>query len=565
MKKKNTKREYSESREEKLSGLVGKYMNDPSMKEEIKQIDVVLESVKDLYKKKLKPLEKAYRFGEFYSPMLTDADFDAAPMVLLLGQYSVGKTTFIKYLLEREFLGMRIGPEPTTDRFMCIMHGKNERLIPGNALAADGDKPFQGLSKFGVSFLNHIECAEMKTPILEKITLIDTPGVLAGEKQRVGRAYDFPRVVEWFTQRCDRILILFDAHKLDVSDEMKRVIMVLKDSEKVRVVLNKADQIDSQQLMRVYGALMWSLGKVFGRPEVLRVYIGSFWDEPYKNTENIPLFQREREDLLSDLSSLPRNSTLRKINELVKRTRYAKVHAYICNHLRNQFGFFSKQSTQEKLLKKMLEHFKTVSKQHSLPPGDFPDVNKFRETLKRFEVWKFPKLYEGQMNTLEKVLSKEIPALLKILPLVERKKIAGGIDTIEEDEKGGSTGTGNPFGSAHKYSAGVPWAISNQMKVKYNNIFNEQKLTSGGKLTGENAKPFMLKSCLRAATLGAIWERSDMDKDGCLDDEEFAVCVYLIEAIKNGIMKDVPDALPLALIPPSKRSLVKAAENEDFV
>ena len=42
----------------------------------------------------------------------------------------------------------------------------------------------------------------------------------------------------------------------------------------VRVVLNKSDQVDQQQLMRVYGALMWSLGKVFRSPEVCRVYIG---------------------------------------------------------------------------------------------------------------------------------------------------------------------------------------------------------------------------------------------------------------------------------------------------
>ena len=37
-------------------------------------------------------------------------------MVMLVGQYSTGKTTFIRYLLEQDFPGIRIGPEPTTDR-----------------------------------------------------------------------------------------------------------------------------------------------------------------------------------------------------------------------------------------------------------------------------------------------------------------------------------------------------------------------------------------------------------------------------------------------------------------
>lgn len=47
---------------------------------------------------------------------MNPADFDAKPMVLIVGQYSVGKTSFIRSLLKRDFPGQRVGPEPTTDR-----------------------------------------------------------------------------------------------------------------------------------------------------------------------------------------------------------------------------------------------------------------------------------------------------------------------------------------------------------------------------------------------------------------------------------------------------------------
>lgn len=61
---------------------------------------------------------------------------------------------FNRYLLEQDFPGMRIGPEPTTDSFIAVMHGNMEGLIPGNALVVDPKKPFRKLNAFGNAFLN---------------------------------------------------------------------------------------------------------------------------------------------------------------------------------------------------------------------------------------------------------------------------------------------------------------------------------------------------------------------------------------------------------------------------
>ncbi|GKC82416.1 EH domain-containing protein 1, partial [Tanacetum coccineum] len=103
--------------------------------------------------------------------------------------------------------------------------GPDERSVPGNTIAVQADMPFHALTTFGGAFLSKFECSQMPHPLLEHITFVDTPVVLSGEKQHTERSYDFIGVIKWFAEKCDMILLLFDPHKLDISDEFKRVML----------------------------------------------------------------------------------------------------------------------------------------------------------------------------------------------------------------------------------------------------------------------------------------------------------------------------------------------------
>ena len=516
----------------------------------------VTEGLKKIYKSKLLPLEQHYQFHDFHSPQLDDPDFDAKPMILLVGQYSTGKTTFIKYLLEREFPGIRIGPEPTTDRFITVMYEEKEGVIPGNALVVDPNKQFRPLSKFGNAFLNRFQCSMVASPVLKGISIVDTPGILSGEKQRVDRGYDFTGVLEWFAERVDRIILLFDAHKLDISDEFRRSIEALRGhDDKIRIVLNKADMIDHQQLMRVYGALMWSLGKVLQTPEVARVYIGSFWDQPLRYDVNKRLFEDEEQDLFKDMQSLPRNAALRKLNDLIKRARLAKVHAYIISALRKDMpSVFGKDTKKKELIKNLGQIYDQIQREQQISPGDFPDLKKMQECLAHHDFNKFNTLKPKLLEVVDKMLADDIAKLMAMIPHEEigtmtESLVKGGAFEGVEDQ---ISPFGYKRGEGIDAGAGEPEWIVNKERHKYDATFDELG-PCDGKITGAAAKSEMVKSKLPNSVLGKIWKLSDIDKDGFLDSDEFALAMHLISVKLQGY--DLPAQLPDHLVPPSKRDI----------
>ena len=84
------------------------------------------------YEKHLLPLEKETLFDKLCDPPYREADIQAKPILLMMGQYSTGKTTFIRSLLGREYPGSRIAAEAATDNFIAVMKGDHEEVRPGN-------------------------------------------------------------------------------------------------------------------------------------------------------------------------------------------------------------------------------------------------------------------------------------------------------------------------------------------------------------------------------------------------------------------------------------------------
>ncbi|CAO3638853.1 unnamed protein product [Mucor fragilis] len=422
------------------------------------------------------------------------------------------------------------------------MHGTEERVIPGNAAAVNQELPFRGLNRFGQAFLSRFQVSQTTSPVLENMTIIDTPGILAGDKQLTERGYDFTQVIEWFAERADLILLMFDSHKLDISNEFKLAIHSLRgQEEKVRVVLNKSDMVSQQQLMRVYGAMMWSLGKVVQTPEVMRVYLSSFWtDKPPNCFEDCrELIEAESKDLLRDLKELRRNAAIRKINEIVKRARLARVHALIISHLKKEMpAMFGKKKKQEALLNNLAAEFVKIQQRNHLPAGDFPNPERFKQNLAHYDMDKFKSLKEELIERVDEALSNDLPRLMSQFPTMNPE--------LEQNVR-------NPFQADSTPGPGeFPpsyWHFESIDKHKYQPQFQSLG-PRDGKVSGGDVKPILMESGLPNDQLAQIWRLADFDNDGYMDMDEFCIAMHLIKAVQGGAQ--LPEKLPATLMPNRK-------------
>jgi len=238
--------------------------------------------------KALHPIEA--RAEQIYETILRPIDYYALvpkerahlPMVMLLGNHSSGKSTFINYLLNCK--EQETGVAPTDDGFTVITRGTEHADMDGPSLMSDPKFAFGELKSFGPALLNHFRLKQRVLPqsslLPFDMMIVDTPGMidtpLKGEQfRRDNRGYDFLKVVRWFAERSDAVLLLFDPNNPGTTGETLDVLTEsLADLDhKMLLILNKVDQFDQvHDFARAYGSLCWNLAKVIRRKDIPRIY-----------------------------------------------------------------------------------------------------------------------------------------------------------------------------------------------------------------------------------------------------------------------------------------------------
>ena len=106
-------------------------------------------------------------------------------------------------------------------------------------------------------------------------------------------------------------------------------------------------------------------------------------------------------------------------------------------------------------------------------------------------------------------------------------------------------------------STGEPWAITPADKARFDSVFATVDRQGRGFITGDQAVEFFGNARLPEEVLAQVWDLADINSEGQLNKDEFAVAMYLIRQQRGS--KDgrgiLPTTLPPALIPPSMRKL----------
>ncbi|XP_053976649.1 neurofilament medium polypeptide [Hylaeus volcanicus] len=388
--------------------------------------DVVLKELKRVYDNAIQPLESLYKYRDLSNRHFGDPEIFSKPLVLFMGPWSGGKSSIINYLLENEYkrTSLRTGAEPSPAYFNILMHGEEEEILDGTQLAADWT--FSGLQKFGQGMLDRLKGLRLDNKLLEKVNIVEIPGILEIRKQ-VQRLFPFNDACQWFIDRADIIFLVYDPSKLDVGPETEAILDQLKGREyQTRIILNKADQVKPEELMRVQGALIWNISPLMSSAEPPIMYSTSLWSLPYEAGAPTRLLYAQERAFLRDLRTAIDKRVEHKIASArrfaVRVRNHAKmVDCYLTTYYNHKTFFGNKKEISDKIIENPQDYhiYEGLSTLKNISRYDLPDPDVYRDFFRLNPLYDFPLLsstctyFRGcPINRLDVAIAYELPELV---------------------------------------------------------------------------------------------------------------------------------------------------------
>ncbi|KAI4498885.1 hypothetical protein M0802_006060 [Mischocyttarus mexicanus] len=407
--------------------------------------DIVLRDLKKLYDNAIQPLETLYKYRDLSNRHFGDPEIFSKPLILFMGPWSGGKSSIINYLLDIEYTtialrtgdlrecleehckspnGTDTGAEPSPAYFNILMHGEEEEVLDGTQLAADWT--FSGLQKFGQGMLDRLRGLRFDNKLLEKVNIVEIPGILEIRKQ-VQRLFPFNDACQWFIDRADIIFLVYDPSKLDVGPETEAILDQLKGREyQTRIILNKADQVKPEELMRVQGALIWNISPLMSSAEPPIMYSASLWSIPYETGAPTRLLYAQERAFLRDLRSAIDKRVEHKIASArrfaVRVRNHAKmVDCYLTTYYNHKTFFGNKKEISDKIVENPQDYhiYEGLSTLTNISRYDLPDPDVYRDFFRLNPLYDFQLLsstctyFRGcPINRLDVAIAYDLPELV---------------------------------------------------------------------------------------------------------------------------------------------------------
>ena len=293
--------------------------------------------VKAVYEKTLTPLADrfAFRLG------VTKNAPAGLPTVLLLGNHSSGKSSFINYVFGRDI--QKTGVAPVDDGFTLIMHGDEETDLDGKSVVNHPKFPYQSLEQFGPTFLSHLKLKVRVSEVVRSLILIDSPGMIDSAKASRTRGYDFSAVVRHVAESADLIVFFFDPDKPGTTGESLAVFTEALSgvAHKLLIVMNKVDLFPNiRDFARAYGALCWNLAHVIKTKDMPHIFCTFIDTGAGPKSTHLPLgdFQQSRDEIIAEIARTPERRSDNLVNTLYDTARKLQMHARICANLSSEFS-----------------------------------------------------------------------------------------------------------------------------------------------------------------------------------------------------------------------------------